>query len=287
MADNRCRIPVLPLTIRYPTMRERYAIDTTSRFPLCVGTVMFLINSITPALIAQNVPPASKAPDAENRTVYRVEEVTADGRILIVAEQQQQLVMQAGVSIPKDEHDRLQLHAYLKNLLSGEEVYLEYDSTAAVPPPDPAQPDRPRPAYLFRAPDGLFVNLETVRQGYAKINPPTGTEHLDLLSFYQQRARKAKKGIWAPPAPATLKLPAPQSPPPSEPDAAKTKLAPQLDRIIVYITKSGTKYHRQGCHHLRKSSQAITLTEALKKGYQPCAACKPPTQEDPDKPPPN
>lgn len=43
----------------------------------------------------------------------------------------------------------------------------------------------------------------------------------------------------------------------------------------VYVTKSGTKYHREGCSSLRNSRIAISLDEAAKK-YNPCSRCSPP-----------
>ena len=47
--------------------------------------------------------------------------------------------------------------------------------------------------------------------------------------------------------------------------------------IIVYITKTGKKYHRWGCRYLRKSCIPISLTEAKRRGYTPCKICKPPS----------
>jgi len=46
--------------------------------------------------------------------------------------------------------------------------------------------------------------------------------------------------------------------------------------VTVYITKTGTKYHRDGCKYLSKSKIAISLEQA-KKSYGPCSVCKPPT----------
>jgi methylphosphotriester-DNA--protein-cysteine methyltransferase len=46
--------------------------------------------------------------------------------------------------------------------------------------------------------------------------------------------------------------------------------------IIVYITKTGAKYHRDGCSSLKKSKISITLQEAVKLGYEPCKICNPP-----------
>jgi hypothetical protein len=44
----------------------------------------------------------------------------------------------------------------------------------------------------------------------------------------------------------------------------------------VYVTRTGKKYHRDGCRHLVKSRLPITLREAKQHGYTPCKVCKPP-----------
>jgi len=51
---------------------------------------------------------------------------------------------------------------------------------------------------------------------------------------------------------------------------------PQTEKI-VYVTKTGKKYHRLGCHYLSKSCIPISLTEAKRRGYTPCKVCKPPS----------
>lgn len=43
----------------------------------------------------------------------------------------------------------------------------------------------------------------------------------------------------------------------------------------VYITKTGTKYHKSGCNYLKSSKFQITLDEAIERGYTPCSVCKP------------
>jgi len=54
----------------------------------------------------------------------------------------------------------------------------------------------------------------------------------------------------------------------------------------VYITKTGSKYHRATCSYLRSSKIPIPLSEALARGYTPCSRCKPPTQVTLSAPPP-
>jgi len=47
--------------------------------------------------------------------------------------------------------------------------------------------------------------------------------------------------------------------------------------ITVYITETGSKYHRWGCQYLRQSCIPISLREAKRLGYTPCKVCKPPS----------
>jgi biopolymer transport protein ExbD len=46
--------------------------------------------------------------------------------------------------------------------------------------------------------------------------------------------------------------------------------------LTVYVTKTGEKYHRDGCSSLRKSKFAVSLKEAMARGYGACKNCKPP-----------
>ena len=44
---------------------------------------------------------------------------------------------------------------------------------------------------------------------------------------------------------------------------------------IVYITKTGKKYHLENCRTLRGEKEVIDLNEAIKDGYEACKICKP------------
>jgi len=43
----------------------------------------------------------------------------------------------------------------------------------------------------------------------------------------------------------------------------------------VYVTRTGKKYHRNGCRYLSKSKIPMSLSEA-RKFYEPCSVCNPP-----------
>lgn len=42
---------------------------------------------------------------------------------------------------------------------------------------------------------------------------------------------------------------------------------------IVYVTKTGKKYHKEYCKSLKKSKIPIELNQAKQKGYTPCKLC--------------
>ena len=56
-----------------------------------------------------------------------------------------------------------------------------------------------------------------------------------------------------------------QAPPPASTPSGDT----------VYVTNSGSKYHRSGCRYLSKSSVPISRSEAVQQGYTACKVCKP------------
>ena len=43
----------------------------------------------------------------------------------------------------------------------------------------------------------------------------------------------------------------------------------------VYITRTGSKYHRNGCRYLRQSKIPISKSAAQRQGYSPCKVCRP------------
>lgn len=44
---------------------------------------------------------------------------------------------------------------------------------------------------------------------------------------------------------------------------------------IVYITKTGKKYHRSNCSYLKKSKISININTAKAEGYTACSRCNP------------
>ena len=54
-----------------------------------------------------------------------------------------------------------------------------------------------------------------------------------------------------------------------------TALTEEQKGDVVYLTNTGTKYHREGCRYLNTSKIEISKSEAIAQGYEPCKVCKP------------
>jgi hypothetical protein len=84
-------------------------------------------------------------------------------------------------------------------------------------------------------------------------------------------AREAGKGLWGHSTGPALQLIAPHRS--QGPHAAEEAESDQDDALImVYVTKTGKKYHAEGCRHLSKSKIAQTLADA-KTRYTACKVC--------------
>ena len=72
---------------------------------------------------------------------------------------------------------------------------------------------------------------------------------------------------------------APEESPDALPDEAAEASAPAADATdgaqTVYISESGTKYHREDCRYVKDGSRELTEAEAEAEGYSACGTCKP------------
>jgi endonuclease YncB( thermonuclease family) len=177
---------------------------------------------------------------------------------------------------------------FLELLLLDEQVYIQFDPQAE------RDVNNQRIAYIFRAPDMLFVNLELVRQGYAKHATRYASLYTDAFAHYGDRAQDLRRGIWDPNAGQLNWAPEVADPAGTNPKPVQTEQntnqpttsapnnsagAANTDAstdpsTIVYITKSGKSYHTQDCSHLTASQRTATLGE-VEKTHQPCKTCKP------------
>ena len=79
---------------------------------------------------------------------------------------------------------------WARNLLNGEAVWLVQK--------EDEERDRynRRLCYVYRAPDGLFVNLEAVRQGYAESYRRFPCRFTEQFNAWEAYARAHRKGLW-------------------------------------------------------------------------------------------
>lgn len=75
------------------------------------------------------------------------------------------------------------------------------------------------------------------------------------------------------PEPTPTPTPAPTAAPAAAPAPAPAAAEPQTE--TVYVTNSGTKYHRAGCSHLKSSKIEMDKDAAIAAGYTACKSCKP------------
>ena len=54
---------------------------------------------------------------------------------------------------------------------------------------------------------------------------------------------------------------------------SSTTAVKNTNSAIVYVTKTGNKYHKSNCSYLKKSKIQTTLSEAQSQGYTPCSRC--------------
>lgn len=211
-------------------------------------------------------PPAIPAKDFKAATAFKVLR-TIDGDTIEIEQNGKPVkVRLIGVDTPETVHPQKPVEEYGKeasrftaNLLKGESVYLEYDQ-------EKADKYGRVLAYVYRAPDGLFVNLEVIRQGYghAYTKYPFKQETMDLFRHYGREAREAGRGLWGSGEAIDGK------------DTKAEKPVPAEGKGEVYATASGAKYHAATCRFVAKSKLPLTLADAKAKGLEPCSVCNPP-----------
>lgn len=232
------------------------------------------------------LPPVPVTPDFGKTAPALVAKVM-DGRTIVVqTEQGQEVVALLGVAPVKinDEHEPSDASAvdaveaaavaFLTNLLKGESVYVVDHEKGRR-----SDAQGRRLCSVYRAPDGLLVNLELVRQGYAKVSDEPSSVLATAMKPWGQLASERRRGAYGmalPAASGAIKPTADKAKPTTVKPASLTPTddQPATADGMVFITKSGTKYHRADCRYAKTGSE-VSVDDAKKKGLQPCGVCKP------------
>ena len=138
---------------------------------------------------------------------------------------------------------------FLRRLVDGKTVRLDYDQERT---------DRYGRTLAYVYLDDMFVNAEIIRQGYGHAYTQYPFSFMEQFRALEREAREAGRGLWG----------ASVSPTPSPGAGADPS-------TTVYVTRTGTKYHRDGCRYLARSKIPMSLKEAAAR-YGPCSVCRPP-----------
>ena len=129
-------------------------------------------------------------------TAYPVLKVIDGDTIKIEYGGKSETVRLIGVDTPETVHPNKPVEpfgpeasAFLKNMLKGESVYLRFGE-------EKRGKYGSLLAYIYRAPDAIFVNLEIVRQGYGRSYRQFPHKHLQIFNNYEKIAREVGKGLW-------------------------------------------------------------------------------------------
>lgn len=137
--------------------------------------------------------------------------------------------------------------------------------------------------------DNHWINKEMIEEGWAWHYKEYSKSA--VLADAEKQARNNQAGLWkdsTPIEPWEFRNPAlaeskttesktTESDPFETKTKTKTKATDEKEQI-VYVTKTGSKYHSAGCRYL-KSTIPMPLSEAAKR-YSPCSVCNPPKPKE-------
>jgi len=143
---------------------------------------------------------SEKSPGSSEPRAYLVIKVVDGDTIKILINKRSVTVRLLGVDTPETVHPGKPVGHYgpeastfSKNLLKGEHVSLKYDSGRTSP--TIGKYGRIL-AYVYRHPDGFFLNEELIRQGYARVYRKATCSLQDDFLLLESRAQRLKKGLW-------------------------------------------------------------------------------------------
>lgn len=272
------------------------------RFPLIALSHVLVAVSLACAIdtpTPRTPPPPQTAPQtAATRPSSSVQ--TIEGRVVGVADgdtltvlksnNRQTRVRLQGIDAPESRQAFGQVSKRnLSDLVFDREITVEYEKT-----------DRYGRTLGKVVAFGRDVNLEQVKAGlawhYKHYQEEQTPEDRRLYADAEAEARRARRGLWAdqnpiPPwdfrrgkrgaaedgGPAVGSADSTPAPTPAtrRRTEGQTTEASEPEGETVYVTRTGSKYHRAGCQYLRRSQIPVSLKEA-RRSYDACSVCRPP-----------
>lgn len=118
-----------------------------------------------------------------------------------------------------------------------------------------------------------WINNEMLAEGYGWHYKQYSNNR--VLAQSEDAAKRAKLGLWRSRNPTPpwefRKNGAPKT---TDRGIAGNQQRSQKQTEVVYVTRTGKKYHGPGCRYLAKSKRQITLQEALSRSYEACKVCR-------------
>jgi endonuclease YncB( thermonuclease family) len=148
-------------------------------------------------LAAVDPPLKLEKADAGGLPSYRILHVYSGNSVVLKTGTGTSVVRLMGVEAPANVHWRAYDYLasrFLQDLLRGQSVYVrsDLDWNGAVIPGGHA--------YVYRASDGLLVNLEVIRRGFGQGAKKVAFGLRDLFQVEERKAREGRLGLWAPDA---------------------------------------------------------------------------------------
>lgn len=188
-------------------------------------------------------------------------------------------VRYVGIDTPETKHPRKPVQRMGKEaseanrlLVEGKRVGLEFDVERT---------DKYGRTLAYVYVGGVMVNERLVKAGYAQVSTyPPNVKYVDRFLAAQREAREEDRGLWGdgadPKSDPLLSIEAPEGATTTAPPAAVQKpTAPAPDADTVYVTRTGKKFHRDGCSYLSRSEIPMARKHAMAQGYTRCSGCKP------------
>jgi len=135
----------------------------------------------------------------------------------------------------------------------------------------------PHPRCAVLMPNGqCYVWVGLLRHYGAQVTYDGKRGVLSIQRPADREVPSVQPSVGLPPMPVSAApLRQPTSAPRTEATPAPVVRPPPVG-VTVYVTNTGSKYHRAGCQYLRRSEIPMTLGQAEARGYSPCSRCGPP-----------
>jgi hypothetical protein len=126
---------------------------------------------------------------------------------------------------------------------------------------------------------GIVIVTETIERGFLNSEQTFFSPYKFLSHELKINLQKEVKAIPIPPQEESKRIVPIESS--RQVEKKQAEIVPQQSQAtdteeIVYITRTGSKYHRASCRYLSKSMIPISLKDAKARGYTPCSVCQPP-----------